>query len=214
MCYEILFGLLEHRGSQVVGALCEQNLTCPLLWIVNEFKALDGAILFQDLEILKRRCRPTRSRIVVGNASVPPRHQCLHYFVENYVYEYEYEDEIMENGDVYKKPLNPDLKDAYELKFDFDKNDWTLTENIITQENPASNEAKARKNYIEKYSQKYSFGSEIDIVIENYISELDTFIENNPPLKLWKYINFNINSVPKLPTVIAIEIAKLPSEGV
>lgn len=137
-----------------------------------------------------------------------------HYFVDNYVWEYEYEDEIMENGDVYKKPLNPNLKDAYDLIFDFDKDDWKLEQIIKLQDNPSAQVAKARKREIEKYSLKYSFGDEIDALIEDYILTLDEFIENNPPLKTWKYINFDINSVPKIPALISVELAKLPSEGV
>lgn len=140
---------------------------------------------------------------------------CLsHYFVDNWEWEYQYEDEIMENGDVYKKPLNIDLKDAYEVVYNFTSNDWELKQILKEQQSPAAQEAKARKREIEKYSTKYSFGEEIDVMIENYVSELDNFIENNPPLKTWKYINFNLNSVPKLPAAIAVEISKLPSEGV
>lgn len=137
-----------------------------------------------------------------------------HYFVDNYVYEYEYEDEIMENGDIYKKPLNPNLMDAYQLQYNFEKNDWELNQIIKEQYNPTSIEAQRRKEYIENYSKKYSFGSEIDSIIDNYILELNNFINDNPPLKTWKYTNFNFNSIPKIPSEIAIEIAKLPTEGV
>jgi hypothetical protein len=67
---------------------------------------------------------------------------------------------------------------------------------------------------VEKYSKKYSFSDEVESTIEKYVSDLDTFISNNPSLKAWKYINFNLNEVPKIPSIIAIEFAKLPSEGV
>lgn len=137
-----------------------------------------------------------------------------HYFVDNYTWKYECEDEIMDNGDVYKKLLNPNLGDAYELKFNFETNDWELIQIVKQQDNPAALEAKIRKEYILKYAKKYSFGTEVDDIIKTYIEELDTFIINNPPLKTWKYINFDFNSVPKIPSIIAVEIAKLPSEGV
>jgi hypothetical protein len=136
------------------------------------------------------------------------------YFVGEYKWEYEYEDETMDNGDVYKKMINPDLCDAYELIFNFETNDWKLEQIVKHQDNPAALQAKKRKENIQKYSEKYSFGTETDTLIDNYVEELDTFIANNPPLKTWKYINFNLNSIPKLPAIIAIEIAKLPSEGV
>lgn len=137
-----------------------------------------------------------------------------HYFVENYVYEYTYEDEIMENGDVYKKPLNPNLIDAYELKYNFGTEDWELLQIVKDQSNPSALVAKTRKEYILQYSEKYSFGAEIDSIIDNYVLELESFIEDNPPLKTWKYTNFDGNSVPKIPVTIASEIAKLPTEGV
>jgi hypothetical protein len=137
-----------------------------------------------------------------------------HYFVDNYVYEYETEDEILDNGEIYKKILNPDLKDAYEPLFNFATNQWELVLIVKDQTNPSNIEAKRRKEYIESYSSKYSFGQELDLLIKDYLEELDTFISNNPPIKTWKYVNFNLNSVPKIPAVISIEIAKLPSEGV
>jgi len=137
-----------------------------------------------------------------------------HYFVDDYTWKYECEDEVMDNGDVYKKPLNPNLGDAYELKFNFQTNDWELIQIVKQQDNLSALEAKRRKEYIQKYADKYSFGTEVDDAIETYITALDTFIANNPPLKTWKYINFNLNSVPKIPVSIAVELSKIPSEGV
>lgn len=149
------------------------------------------------------------------------------YFDENYIaYLPETVDEVMENGDVYKKTLNPDLKDAYEVRFNTtditgniinlspQENDFELVQIVKQQDNPAALEAKRRKEYIQKYADKYSFGTEVDTAIETYITSLDTFITNNPPLKTWKYINFSLNLVPKIPASIAIELSKIPSEGV
>lgn len=150
-----------------------------------------------------------------------------HYFDENYIRSLsETVDEVMENGDVYKKPINIDLKDAYEVRFNTtdttgniinlspQENDFELIQIVKQQDNPAALEAQTRKEYIQKYSDKYSFGTEVDTLIEDYLDKLDTFISNNPPLKTWKYINFNLNSVPKIPAQVSIEISKLPSEGV
>ena len=138
-----------------------------------------------------------------------------HYFDENYIRSLsETVDEVMENGDVYKKPINIDLKDAYEVRFNIQENDFELVQILKQQDNPSALEAQRRKEYIQKYADKYSFGTEVDATIETYITSLDTFITNNPPLKTWKYINFNFNSVPKIPASIAIELSKIPSEGV
>lgn len=176
---------------------------------INSFGNVDDIDVHNDSEL-----GPDYRKTIDASKNPEVAYMLSHYFVDDYKWEYKYEDEIMENGDVYKKILNPNLLDAYELKFDFDKNDWQIIQIIKTQDNPSTQEAKARKRNIEKYSLNYSFGDEVDSIIQDYILELDEFIKNNPPLKTWKYINFDLNSVPKLPAVIAIEIAKLPSEGV
>jgi len=157
---------------------------------------------------------PDYRKTINASTHTAVAYNLFHYFVDNYVWEYEFEDELMDNGDVYKRPLNPDLKDAYYIRYNFEKDDWDLLQVIREQSNPASLEAKARKEYVEKYSKKYSFSDEVESTIEKYVSDLDTFISNNPSLKAWKYINFNLNEVPKIPSIIAIEFAKLPSEGV
>ena len=138
-----------------------------------------------------------------------------HYFDENYIAPVsETVDEVMENSDVYKKPLNPDLTTAYQVKYNTQENDFELLQIVKQQDNPSALEAQRRKKNIQKYADKYSFGTEVDDAIETYITALNTFIANNPPLKTWKYINFNLNSVPKIPASIAIELSKIPSEGV
>jgi hypothetical protein len=138
-----------------------------------------------------------------------------HYFIEDYHPPVsDTVDEVMENGDVYKKPLNPDLTTAYQVNYNTQDNDWELVQIVKQQDNPSTLEAKKRKEYIQKYADKYSFGVEVDDAIETYITLLDTFIENNPLLKTWKYINFNSNPVPKIPVSIAVELSKIPNEEV
>jgi hypothetical protein len=157
---------------------------------------------------------PDFRKTINASENIEVAYLLSHYFVDDYIWEPEFEDEIMENGDVYKKLTNPNLGDAYQLQYDFEKNDWKLVQIIKEEGNPAASEAKARKEYVEKYSSKYSFGTEVDTEIENYIEQLDTFIQNNPPIKTWKYINFNTNSIPKIPAKISIEISKIASEEV
>jgi hypothetical protein len=176
---------------------------------VSEFGDVINIDVYCDPEL-----GPDYRKTIDASTNVEVAYFFNHYFTENYTYEYEYEEEVMENSDVYEKPINPDLSDAYELKFNFDKNDWEILQIIKEQSNPSTIEAERRKEYIEGYSSKYSFGTEIDSLIESYLLELDTFIEDNPPLKSWKYSNFNYSSVPKIPHTIAIEFAKIPTEGV
>lgn len=156
---------------------------------------------------------PNFRKTINASENIEAAYMLSHYFIDDYVWEPEFEDEIMENGDVYKKLTNPRLGDAYQLQYDFQENDWKLIQILKEEGNPSATEAEVRKKYIETYASKYSFGTEVDAAIENYINELDTFIQNNPPIKTWKYTNFNFNSIPKIPATIAIEISKIPNEG-
>lgn len=155
-------------------------------------------------------------KTIDASTNIEAAYLLSHYFVDNYVWELEFEDEIMENGDVYKKLINPDLKDAYSLRYNFETEDWELVQILRQQDNPAIEVAKERKSYIEKYASKYSFGVELDAAIEDYIDQLDEFIENAQPIKTWKYINFDFNNklIPKIPVEIAFELSKLPREEV
>jgi len=157
---------------------------------------------------------PNYRKTIDASTHIHVAYLLSHYFEDEYTWQYEFEDEIMDNGDVYKKILNPNLTDAYQVVYDFATNDWKLNQIVKQQDNPAVLEAQRRKEHIQKYADKYSFGEAIDIAIETYIEELNAFIASNPPVKTWKYINFNFGSVPKIPAIISIEIAKLPSEGV
>lgn len=159
---------------------------------------------------------PDFRKTINASENIEAAYLLSHYFVDNYVWELEFEDEIMENGDVYKKLINPDLGDAYSLQYDFEAEDWKLVQILREQSDPAKKEAEERKARIEKYASKYSFGTELDAAIEDYIDQLDTFIQNSTPIKTWKYINLDFNNklIPKIPVAIAIELSKLPSEEV
>jgi hypothetical protein len=133
-----------------------------------------------------------------------------HYFDENYTVPLsETVDEVMENGDVYKKPVNPDLKDAYELFYNFEEEKWELKQILKELFDPAVPIVKERKEYVLKYFETFDFTEEIQSKIKEYLQILQNIIDNPEPLKTWKYINFPKRDIPKIPLEIAAEFAKV-----
>jgi hypothetical protein len=137
-----------------------------------------------------------------------------HYFLDDISRQYEFEDIEMENGDIYKNPINPDLTDAYELVYNFDKEEWELKQILRKLVDPAVPIAKERKEYVLKYYEKYDFGEDIDTKITEYLSKLDNIIDNPQLLMPWKYINIPKRDVPKIPLDIAAEFSKIPGNEV
>jgi len=137
-----------------------------------------------------------------------------HYFLDDISRQYEFEDIEMENGDIYKNPINPDLTDAYELVYNFDKEEWELKQILRKLVDPAVPIAKERKEYVLKYYEKYDFGEDINTKITEYLSKLDNIIDNPQLLMPWKYINIPKRDVPKIPLDIAAEFSKIPGNEV
>lgn len=138
-----------------------------------------------------------------------------HYFIDYSNWNYEYKDVEMENGDIYKEIVNPDLCDAYELIYNFNENEWELSQIIKQQDDFAVEIAKERKEYIKKYTKQYSFSEEIEEKIEKYLNSIQEIIDNPQPLKTWKYTgSFPRRDVPKIPIDIASEFSKVPDIGV
>jgi hypothetical protein len=116
-------------------------------------------------------------------------------------HEYEYEDELMENGDIYKKIVNPTLHDAYTIFHDFESNSLKLnlivkvnsnnflTLNLIALQNRLkfilSNEEGKTEQGVEQ-DVSFELLDEISEIIKN----IDNYIEKNPYFMEWKYTNF------------------------
>lgn len=126
-------------------------------------------------------------------------------------WEYQYEEEIMENGDVYQNILNPKLSDAYSLRYDYENDDWVLSQIVKLEDSPSTIIAKKRKELIEGYLQNYTFTEEITKEINDYLLILNNYIENNPPIKFWKYINLIPPDIlPEIPVALENEFSNLP----
>lgn len=127
-----------------------------------------------------------------------------------------FEDEIMEDGSVYKKITNPTLHEAYDVFYDYSKESWELSVIVKELYNPAKEIANRNKEYIKSFADKYAFSDEIESKISLYISNLDDFISNLKDLPIWKYVDFNFDvpKIPKMPVEVAQEIAKIKDLGV
>ena len=149
------------------------------------------------------------------SAQLPAAYICSHQFTDNYQWNYTYTDETQSNGDVYKKIDNPDLRDAYEVKWNFNTSTWQLTQILKAQENEHTDLAKKRKDYVKTYSDQYDFGTDINTKIDNYLAAIDTFIGNNPDFKTWKYVTLPgaTGTMPKIPVEIQVELNKVSMNG-
>lgn len=127
-----------------------------------------------------------------------------------------FEDEIMENGDIYKKITNPSLHEAYDVFYDFSKESWELLVVVKDLFNPAREIAKNNRDLVKTFADKYEFSEDIETKMSSYISKLDEFISNLKDLPTWKYIDFNfdIPKIPKMPVDVAQEISKVKNLGV
>ena len=117
-------------------------------------------------------------------------------------HEYEYEDEIMENGDIYKKVLNPTIHDAYCIVYDSENQVFKLDLIVKTTEANfvtinltyiinklkfvlSNEEGKKQKN--EDLDVSEELLSEVSKVVE----DIDTYIQSNKTVMSWKYTNFD-----------------------
>ncbi len=149
------------------------------------------------------------------SSQLPAAYICSHVFHENYVWNYTYTDETMSNGDVYKKIDNPDLRDAYELSYNFASSTWSLDQIIKELRNDSADEAKRRRDFVKTYADQYTFGTDIDTKIDHYIAGIGTYLGNNPDYKTWKYINLpaSVGIIPKIPIEVQVELTKVSING-
>tara|TARA_E500000331_G_C17223144_1_gene699079 strand:- start:1007 stop:1687 length:681 start_codon:yes stop_codon:yes gene_type:complete len=149
------------------------------------------------------------------SSQLPAAYICSHVFHENYVWNYTYTDETMSNGDVYKKIDNPDLRDAYELSYNFTSSTWSLDQIIKELRNDSADEAKRRRDFVKTYADQYTFGTDIDTKIDHYIAGIGTYLGNNPDYKTWKYINLpaSVGIIPKIPIEVQVELTKVSING-
>jgi len=122
----------------------------------------------------------------------------------------------MGNGDVYKKIDNPDLRDAYEVQWDFVNGNWKFKQIIKLLRNDSADIAKGRRDYVKTYSDQYDFGDTINTKIDHYLAGIGTYLGNNPDYETWKYVTLpaSVGTIPKIPVDVQVELNKVSINGV
>lgn len=130
--------------------------------------------------------------------------------------DYIYEDEILENGEVYKNITNPSLHEVYDVFYNFSTDSWELS--VIVKElfNPAREIATNNRNLVKEFLDKYEFSEDVETKMSSYVLKLDEFISNLKDIPTWKYVDytFDVQKIPKMPIDLAQEISKVKNLGV
>ena len=137
-----------------------------------------------------------------------------HILLDVFDYKYEFDEEILENGDVYAFPKNPLLWDAYYLLYDFKTSEWIFKQILKPLYKPGEEIVNSRIKLLNFYLGKYDFSSDLKEEILDYISSLESYLDNCQEILEWKYTHLPIaENIPKIPINIAAEINKLPEEN-
>ena len=123
---------------------------------------------------------------------------------------YQFEDVIMDNGDIYKNPLNPHLRDAYSAVYDRETSSWKMVQNLKEPGHPNATKVQESYNKVKRYSDAYEFTEECEIAIQSYLLKCEEYLAENANFQSWKYINFNLSGTPKIPSILVTEFAKVP----
>lgn len=126
------------------------------------------------------------------------------YYILNsaFEYSYEYEEEIMPNGDIYQNPVNFTIWDAYNLYYDLDESEFIFE--LIIKTNPgnylirALSTVKNKLNYVINHeegkvqkSEPPGVSKEILKSVSDFILIIDTCMDQNIMFAEWKYSNFD-----------------------
>jgi len=173
--------------------------------------ASDGEIYDVDTKVPG----PDRVHVTINAETHPEIADCFaHYFTDDAGGpEMVFEDITMENGDVYQHLTNPRISDVYKPIWNRTTGTWKLTQILRPIENPAAAVAGTRRDRYQDYRDRYDFSEEINTLIDNYIAECNTFIDETPGICTWKYITVPTEqpgvTVPRMPAAVEVEFAKI-----
>jgi hypothetical protein len=143
--------------------------------------------------------------------------------LNNTITNFIFEDEVLDDGSVYKNRTNPSLHDYYIIsEYDLDNKNFKLNSIVRNSKTPALIKAEeikttletgflARieiddggndsvKNFLESNGVTLSKSAdEIVTEIQNYVTVLDNFIKQESKKVIWKYENPPTSVVPELP---------------
>ena len=113
----------------------------------------------------------------------------------------------------YKKITNPNINDWMDCIIDpEDKTKIKLTPIYKTTDTAPEIKAKARKAYVEKYNNQYSFTTDQQTAIDKFISDIDTYIALYAECYPWKFATISEGSMPQVPADLGALFQSLPEK--
>ena len=129
---------------------------------------------------------------------------------DDFAHTFEDETQAFDNS-VYKKITNPSINDWMDCIVDpEDKTKIKLTPIYKTTDTAPEIKAKARKAYVEKYNNQYSFTTEQQTAIDKFISDIDTYIALYAECYPWKFATISEGSMPQVPADLGALFQSLP----
>lgn len=123
-------------------------------------------------------------------------------------HEYTFEDETNYDNSVYKKITNPRLLDYFRPAVFAGKarlDTFTKDPNHLNME-----KAVARKNYVERYLNTYSFENDDQAQITAFMTSINAYIDTIKTAYPWKFISVNEAEIPKIPVSVVKLLSQLP----
>jgi hypothetical protein len=114
-------------------------------------------------------------------------------------HEYEYAEEINHDGTVWKYFTNPTIYDLFSIKH-VTVEGFKLVPIIKKSETLLETKAKERKELVESYVKKYEFDQEVQLVIDKFLLDVDSYLKKMEKIFPWKYVEIIDMPAPKIPT--------------
>lgn len=123
-------------------------------------------------------------------------------------HQYTYEDELNYDGSIYKKITNPKLSDYFVPQILVNK----VQLNVAVKDPKHINldKAIAKKDYVAKYVNAYSFSAEDQAQLDTFITDINAYIDTIKTAYPWKFIEVDAAEIPKIPVNIVKLFNELP----
>jgi hypothetical protein len=122
-----------------------------------------------------------------------------------------FEDVANHDGSIYKKITNPHMHDYFELQWNNGVAELpTLQARVKDTSNILHTTAKNRLASIQKYNNAYDFDADDQATIDATIATFNTYIDTVSTAYRWKYTDYDLTEVPKIPAALQILFNQLP----
>jgi hypothetical protein len=123
-------------------------------------------------------------------------------------HEYIFEDETNYDGSVHKKITNPRVSDYFRPVVLAGK---PQLDTFVKDPNHANMEkAVARKKYVEKYLNTYSFEGDEQTQLNAFMTSINAYIDTIKTAYPWKFVSVNEAEIPKIPVSVVKLLNQLP----